>query len=271
MDVIDRGPEPRQVAIVSCIHGDERSGSQALVEVLDEVDRFEKGVKFVIANEEARQQDVRSIDEDLNRVFPGDSTADTHERRLAAELVDELAGLDVLDLHTTVSYDEPVAFVKGWTNATKRLAISTGVPRVVDVETEDGSDDFFAGSLIEAIGGVAVECGLKQSDKAVRNAKTVVRDFLAARGVLPEPVELPDSVQVFRLIDRVDEPTFGFTATNFERVPKDTVYARDGDDRLLAERTFYPVLMSTEGYDEVLGYRAEKVSTLNPRREDTTR
>lgn len=268
MEVICRGPEPYQFAVVCCLHGNERSGKVAINELTADFEGYKKGVKFIIANERAFEQEVRDIDDDLNRVFPGDPSADSHEKQLAAELLAEIQGLSVLDLHATVSYDEPVAFVNKLTPATKRLALTTGVSKVVDVETDETSDKYFAGSLIEQVEGVAVECGLRGHAETIQKTKTVVRTFLAANGVIPDEPELPERVSFFRLIERVDRPEYRFTATNFERVSEGEQYAETGDDVLVAEQDFFPVLMSTEGYDDILGYKARKLFEIVPNGSD---
>ena len=40
---------------------------------------------MIVASERALNRNERCVTADLNRVFPGDPTAETHERRLAAE------------------------------------------------------------------------------------------------------------------------------------------------------------------------------------------
>jgi len=260
--VITRGPEPYRVAVVCCLHGDEHSGKVATTELLEELETFQQGVKFVVANEAALDRGERYVDEDLNRVFPGDRTADSHERRLAAELLEELRGLDVLDLHETVSSPTPVALVDGLSETSRRLSLATGVPNVADLQPESG-ERFFPGSLLEHVRGVAVECGLRGRPETVRNAKRAVRTFLATRGIVPAEVEYPSTVSVFRLFDRVTGTGYAFAGTNFELVATGEVYAEANGEELVADRPFYPVLMSTDGYDDLLGYRAEKLCEIS--------
>jgi hypothetical protein len=55
------------------------------------------------------------------------------------------------------------------------------------------------------------------------------------------------------------EGDWRFKAENFELVEKGEVYAVKEGEKLEAEEDFYPVLMSTNGYNGQLGYKAEKI------------
>lgn len=261
MRVVRRGPPPYRFAVVYCLHGNERFSKEAVDEILSEAEEFDKGVKFVFANERAYDENTRYIDEDLNRAFPGDRDSDSHEKRLAARLMDELEGTTVLDLHSTVSYGKPVAFIAGRSEERVRLALKTGVSKIVDVAREDGSN-FFAGSLVEYLDGVAVECGKRGEYATKAQSKRVVENFLTLNGVTTYSIDQPDSVSLYRIVDRVDRPGFEFTAENFTAVSEGETYAVNGGEELEAERDFYPILMSSTGYDDTLGYRGEKVDEI---------
>ncbi|MCO8243062.1 succinylglutamate desuccinylase/aspartoacylase family protein [Haladaptatus sp. AB643] len=245
------------LAVVACLHGNERCGKTAVERVLAEKPSFSRAVRFVLANEEAIAEDVRFIDEDLNRAFPGDSNGKTHESRLAAELLPELDGCGVLDLHSTESQPEPFALVTRLNDRTKRLARATGVGRVVDIS-------YLAGGLIDYVDGVAVECGYRGSERAERNAERVLRNFLGEMDAL-DTLSDDGSPELYRVFDAVEGANYEFVGENFVRVAEGEVFARREDDRaseLRADRPFYPVLMSTDGYDEMVGFRAERVGKL---------
>lgn len=63
-----------ELALVACLHGDERCGETAVERVLAEKPALKRSVRFVVANEEAIAANDRYVDEDLNRAFPGDPT-----------------------------------------------------------------------------------------------------------------------------------------------------------------------------------------------------
>jgi len=250
MKVRTLGDGDPTLAVVACLHGDELCGKRAVERLLDADPTVSEPVSLVIANEPAVDAGERYLDEDLNRAFPGDPEGDTRESRLAADLLAELDGTPVLDLHATVSQPEPFGLVHDLTATTARLARATGVDHVVDVS-------YVAGGLISHVPGVAVECGLKGSPAAAENAIEILKRVLACTGVTDDECRESDP-EVFEIVDVVEGGDWAFLGTNFERVDAGEVYARRDDERLRAEESFYPVLMSTDGYEDVLGYRARR-------------
>jgi hypothetical protein len=243
------------VAVVAAIHGDEPCGVRAIERLLARDPTFTRPVAFVVANERALRQGRRCLDEDLNRAFPGSPTADTHEGRLAAALLEELEGHEVVTLHASTATPDPFALVQRLDATTRRMACGTGVERVVDISHVDGGLEAF-------VDGVAVECGLMGTDAAARTALEVLEQFLVSRDALPGtlPTVGPD---LFCVFDRVSGPDLSFLGANFERVDAGEAFARRPDgDLVRADEPFYPVLMSTEGYDDMLGFRALRVGTL---------
>jgi len=244
-----------ELAVVSCLHGDEQCGKSAIESLLAERLTFERPVTFVVANEAAVGANVRFVDEDLNRAFPGDPDGDTYESRLAAELMAELREKQVLDLHSTQSHPDPFALVDGLDEASARLARTTGLERLVDI-------GHVSGGLIGEVDGVAVECGYVGTATAARNAERVLRNFLGVTGALDVPAEESDP-DVYRVTDVVEGRDFEFVGQNFQQVPEGTVFAHRDDESLRADEPFYPVLMSTGGYDEMIGFKAERVGRLS--------
>ncbi len=258
MHVYTLGDGDPDTAIVAGVHGDEVCGVAA-------VDRFRssditvrKPVKLIVANEEALELGERYVDTDLNRAFPGNPDSSLHEERLAHRLVEELSGLSaVLDLHSTQSYDQPFAVVSTLNTATASLIPATGVEHVADFSALGGN------SLIDHCDGVVVECGLTGSDQAAENAYQVMMNFLAAHGVIDRRFTMTDPA-LYRITDRVPkEANYTLAVENFERVENGQMYAHGETGELVADEPFYPVLMSENGYSDILGFRAEKMGTLS--------
>lgn len=256
------GDGPPEVAVVGGIHGDEPCGFHAVETLLAERPAVERPVKFVAANEEARELSARYVDEDLNRAFPGDPDADTHEGRLAARLAEELAGTTVLSLHSTQSYRGMFALVDELGGFERDVCPRLSVDAVV--ETGPFSD----GRLFTVVDDlVEVECGYQGSEAARENAVTVTHEFLRATGVLPgdsptQQVELP----VYRLTEPVPKAAaeaYEVFASNFKRVAAGEAYALADEAEYVADEPFYPVLMSPYGYEDVFGYAADKVDVLD--------
>jgi predicted deacylase len=278
MRIVELGEGTPEVAVVGAIHGDEPCGARAVDRLAAEAPAVSRPVKLVVANEEALDRAVRYVDEDLNRAFPGDAEATSHERRLAHDLVRELRDCTTLALHSTQSTAQPFALVER-VGAVAR-SVCPSLPVDVVVETAGFSE----GRLVEHPHTVEVECGLQGTEAAAENAYDLARGFLAATGALARrgdggtdaatgagPVDdatgaPPGGVQVYRLLDPIPkEPAESYEVfvDNFERVEAGASFAAAGDDHLRAERSFYPVLLSAYGYEDIFGYAGEHLGTLD--------
>jgi hypothetical protein len=61
------------------------------------------------------------------------------------------------------------------------------------------------------------------------------------------------------VFETVEGRGYEFFGSNFQKIEDGQKYAeRDGED-VIAEQDFYPVLMSTDGYKDMLGFKAEKI------------
>lgn len=255
MKIIRRGDGEPEHAIVACVHGDELCGKRGIDQFLDTDPTFLKPVKFILANEAAMAAGTRFVDEDLNRCFPGNPEGDTHEKRLAAALSAELDGCAFIDLHSTRSSPKPFALVGRVDDTTVQLVRATGLSPLVDI-------GYVSRGMIGYVGGVAIECGLLGSDGAAENAADVIANFLAATGVVDGEYELSDPT-LFKVFNQVTGSEYEFIAENFELVERGETFARREEARLVADEEFYPVLMSTDGYDETVGFQADRLGTLS--------
>ncbi|QHS17877.1 M14 family metallopeptidase [Halopenitus persicus] len=266
MRVLELGDGRPEIAVVAAIHGDEPCGPRAVDRLLADEEEYERPVKLIVANEEALAAGERYLETDLNRVFPGDPDADTHEGRLAHRLTSELTGCTTLALHSTQSYAEPFAVIDTMDE------VARGVAPHLPVEVVVQTDAFTEGRLIEHPHTIEVECGLQGTDEAADNAYWLVRAFLAATGALSAPGAdgVVDAggrkdVDVFRLDDRIPKPPadeYEVFAHNFERVAAGERFAAADGESIVAEEPFYPVLLSAYGYEREFGYAAEYVDTF---------
>ncbi|CAI49793.1 AstE domain protein [Natronomonas pharaonis DSM 2160] len=261
MRVETLGDGEPEVAIVGGIHGDEPCGPAAVEALLDAAPDVERPVKLVVANEKALARGVRYVDEDLNRAFPGDPDADTHEGRLAHELLGEIRGCEILSLHSTQSYPEPFALVD------ERDGYARSVCSYLSVEALVETAQYSGGRLIAYPGVVELECGLQRSTAAAKNAEALAREFLVAVGALSGGGEQTrhHPLPIFRLDKQIPKPeadTYEVFVENFERVAEGDAFAAADGERLVAEWPFYPVLLSAYGYRNVFGYAGELVGRL---------
>lgn len=252
MEVTKLGEGEAEYVIVGSVHGDEPCGKKAIKRFLESNYELNEPVKFIVANEEALEQNQRFLDTDLNRSFPGDSSSDNHEERLAAEIFKEIEGKKVVDIHTTRSYPDPFATFTDLNEATRKLLGSSGVDNAVLFPEESGT-------LHEQTDGIVVETGYQGTEEAVDNAYDIIVNFLAAEGVIEEDFQRsdPDIYQYYETVDG----DWTFTAENFVKVVKGEIFGERENEKLEAEEDFYPVLMSTDGYEGKLGFKARKIET----------
>ncbi|MCJ7429147.1 MAG: succinylglutamate desuccinylase/aspartoacylase family protein [Candidatus Nanohaloarchaeota archaeon QJJ-5] len=254
METIQHGDGDPALSIVACLHGDEKAG-RAIITQLDD-HSFSKPVQFVIANQRAMEQDQRYIDTDLNRAFPGDPDADTHEDQLAASILDTVAGTTVIDLHTTPSTGTACCVIAGTDPTTERLCHGSGLEHVIDIGYESGG-------LIQHVTGISIECGRRGTKKAIEQGTKTVRNLLRAEGYLDGPAEHTDPAcfQITGEIDRIEDPDVH--VTDFTQVEPGETIASNETVSLNANTSFYPVLTATDGYEQRLGYRAQHRGRLS--------
>lgn len=262
MRVETLGDGEPEVAIVGGIHGDEPCGPAAVEALLDVDLEVDRPVKLIVVNELACEQGVRYVDEDLNRAFPGAPDAETHEGRLAHDLLAETRGCEVLSLHSTQSYGEPFALVDELDGHARSLCPYLSVEAVVETAGYSG------GRLIDYPNVIEVECGIQGSDAAAENAKTLSQEFLVATGALSDERGLPRNhpIPVFQLTQRISKPTdaeYEVFVENFTRVSEGERFAAIDGEPVYADRPFYPVLLSAYGYQTDFGYAGDLVGRLD--------
>lgn len=250
MNVKVIGDGEPEYAVIGLLHGDEPCGKKAIEKFLSEKRDFRKTVKFIIANERAFEQDKRFLEADLNRSFPGDAESSKYEERLAAEIMDEIKGLKVFDMHSTRSYEGPFCTLSNIDEQNLEFCRKAGAENIVYFPQE-------AGTWAEYENGIILETGIQGTEKAAETSYKALVNFLAAEGVIEEDYTLSDP-ELFVYQETV-EGNWEFIGENFQKVRKGEVYARNGDKELKAEEDFYPVLMSTNGYEGQLGFKAERV------------
>lgn len=253
IDYLGEG-EP-EVAVVAAIHGDETSGVVALERLLRIDPPVDRPVKLVtVANELAYERDQRYADADLNRPLD-DVPDDAHEHAVAEQLRAELRGYSVLSLHSTESTDEPVAFTVDVTDDTEELVRRLPTKRLVATSgLLEGRPVADVTDLLE------VEVGRFGTQAAVENAFRIVLAYLTAMGVLPGTT-LPCDIEVYEMTDEIAKPPateYETLVDNFDRVNPGEAFARaDGRD-VTASETFWPVVFSADGYDDIFGFKSKR-------------
>ncbi len=263
MRCITRGSGDPTVAVVGGIHGDEPAG-EAVVDRLVEADLELAGtVKLVVANERALDANVRYTECDLNRSFPGNRDADAYEARLAAEVYDAVADADaVLALHTSHSLPPPFAIYSRLTPSIRRTV--TGMP--IDYAVDSSA---LRGTTLDSVhpGTVSIEAGVQGSDEAVSFGMLASLAFLRAHGVLVDGPPLYTSVRRIKAHEEVTKGggTPRLYYRNFQRIPKDTLYAEDDEvSYRTTDANTVLVLASEHGYEDIFGLRGEYDGIIEP-------
>jgi len=235
-------------AVLYCVHGNEPCGKLAVDRIIHEEPEIKKPVKLVFANEKAFQQGVTHIDEDLNRVWHPQKQ-ETHEEKLAKKIQKEIKGKTVLDIHSSFSHPEAFGLKTRDSEIVDQQMEKLGLKQSADIGPVYDSQ-------IQDTNRIAVECGYTRSQQAIENAYNVVKNFLKANQIIEGTAKDRKPCQ-YRIHSKVEETGYQFTRKNFQRIEKGETYAIKGKEKLKASEEFYPVLMSTTGYDNMIGFKAK--------------
>ena len=249
------------VAAVGGIHGDEPCGVRAIERFLElgPVDEVQRPVKLIVANERALDAGTRYVEGDLNRLFPGDPDSDTYEERLAHDLWEEIRECTTLGFHSTVSFDEPFGTLADLTPA------KADIMRALPLSHAADFTGVVSGRSVNLPKFVNVEAGYQGSDAAADNAYDCLLAYLRATDVLPgDPEPTPTThYGVRRTLEKAPGTTYRVHVENFERVAPGTAYATTGTgEELTAEAEFWPVLLSANGHNALLGYAADRTGEI---------
>jgi hypothetical protein len=98
-----------KVLVIGGMHGNETLGIELVKSFqADPVDN----VDVLVANEEAIAKNVRFVEQDLNRSFPGDVTSKQYELQRAAEIIEACKNYDIVfDFHNTYCSDNDCSFL----------------------------------------------------------------------------------------------------------------------------------------------------------------
>ncbi len=190
-DTHQTGPH---VLILGAVHGNETAGSQALHEIIRQIQNKElsllKGsVTFIpVVNEKAKALDARFADENLNRVIKFHPNPITNEQKIANLLIKEIEKADVLlDLHSThCPEDEAFAFIDYPTEKNlqflKIIPVKTalaGWPLIYKNNPE--IDNFCTEEYAyqHGVSALTLECGYHKSPQAIQLAQTAILNTLS--------------------------------------------------------------------------------------------
>ena len=181
--------------ILAAVHGNETAGTQACFRIIDE---FNRGALRLtgghltlvpVCNPEAYRKDVRSIDENLNRVIKMHDIPQSYEQRLANEICPLIRSHRfTLDLHSTHCVgDVPFAFCDYPDDYNRKVIEALPVDYVLEGWPEIYGrqaqiQDFSTEQCAHVYGNTAttLECGYHKEPKAAELAYRAIIGALTA-------------------------------------------------------------------------------------------
>lgn len=230
--------------VVACTHGNEKYG-------LETVRNLSLSVDFLIGNPEAVKKNVRFVDSDLNRIFPGKENGNIEEKR-AFELIGKLKEYDfVIDLHSCSQACEVFGIITKPSLEKIEFAKQIGLKKLVIM-----FEGFASGkSLIDFCKcGISLEVGSHERRENAGESVHLINNFLDGENK-NEEIEI---FEIFELIKRKGEISF---LENFREIKKgDLIMIGSNGERQLAETDFFPILANESEYKEVLCLAGRKVN-----------
>lgn len=206
-----------RIALVCCVHGNERYGLEVFSYFHDHLPEY-PGLKIILAHEKALSANVRFIETDLNRSFPG-KVDGSLEEQLATEILREIADIPlILDVHTTTSDIALVPFVTALIPATQRAIRFINSQEVILVPPPLGAHSLIGNS----IAGVSLEYGnaFASRPETLRETLHLVETLLSSN-ILP-----PQERTVFTITGNIPNTvSLPPDATNFSFIPEANSYA----------------------------------------------
>jgi len=237
----------KQVLFTVGVHGDEQSPVIVAKSILGKDN-------FLIGNPRALKKNVRYIESDLNRSFPGNPGGTIEERR-AGQLVEKLERYKrVVDFHTATCATSPFVITTKITQRHMALASKTGVGKIVLMSREFGAGK----SLIDFVPvGISIESGREKSAKTKEVIEKIMLQILNK-----EPSKKKTVIyEVFDCLKKSNKSEFLSPEIHpFKLITKGDQITNLG---LKAKTDFYPVLPRSKNYPNFLCLMARKVNLLD--------
>jgi len=223
------------VLILGAIHGNEVAGPIALQRLIEDITSGKVVLKkgrltlVPVCHEQANRQNVRQIDENLNRVMHPHKNPQTCEQKLANELCPLIEQHDILlDLHSThCQGDMPFAFCDYPLLKNVKIIdvldvdyVLLGWPEIYQAGTEisDYSTERYAYECHRA--GITLECGYHKEPKAAEVAYKAVLNVLAMLGMIDGNTPLSRAKTFIRLTSYIVKKKAGQLCQNYKHLDK---------------------------------------------------
>ena len=187
------------ILFLGAIHGNEPAGSKAIYMVLEKfaskaLTPLKGSVSFIpVSNPKAFENNIRYIDENLNRIIKKYNTPKTNEQQIANELVEHIAQADVIiDLHSTfcplgepfIFSDYPDEMADKISSALNIKYIIKGWPQIY--ATSSTIQDLTTGACAQSFGKtcLTIECGHHYAESSIQTAYYSIMNTLLCLNIL---------------------------------------------------------------------------------------
>lgn len=234
-----------EILFIVHTHGNEPAPFQAIQNVIKHKGReyFDAHADFVVANPIATEKNVRFIDADLNRIYPGNINSLLYEERRAVEVLEIAKKYKyVIDIHTTVSDSGIFTIVSKPTQNNLKLAKQLSLDKIVIWESTSGRPTGPITSYLE--NAVGIECSTYY-ERYMRDLEGAISDTI---DVLSEHKTFNAPKEIYKVIGSISSDTHILSET-------------PSDFRALKYENgiVYPLLCNQ--YRDKLCYIMEKIST----------
>lgn len=228
----------QKILFVVASHGDEPIGLNAVKELkkLKNISKFD----YIIANPQALKKNVRFIDSDLNRIYPG-KLKGNNEERIADRILKYVQRKNydcVVDLHGTISRTGVFAIITKLNKKTLKLALMFGVNKIV-IWPESGESCGSLSTFMKC--GIEIESGPKDSIAALKKLKNILIEFLDNSGKVMDMKSKLKEKEFYTVIGKIKKPVNGITFRDWEKT-----------------KNFYPLFVGQ--YEGIACYKLKKVN-----------
>lgn len=173
------------VLFLGAIHGNEPAGPKAIYMVLEKfaskaLTPLKGSVSFIpVCNPQAFDNNVRQIDENLNRIIKKYDTPKTYEQQIANELVEHIKEADIIiDLHSTLCpLGEPFIFSDYPNEMADKISSALNIKYIIkgwpEIYADNSSiQDLSTGACAQNFGKtcLTIECGHHYSENTIQTA-----------------------------------------------------------------------------------------------------
>jgi succinylglutamate desuccinylase len=234
----------KKTLFVVASHGDESVGLRT-IEKLSKKTR--KKINYLVGNPEALKNNVRFVDSDLNRVYPGKFKGNIEEKIAYnnLKLIRKIKYDYVIDLHGTVSKTGIFVIITNLSLKNLFLASMLKIKKIViwpDSKESSGSLSTFTKC------GLEIECGPKNSTKIIKRLENILTKF----------INNTDSEE--KIKEKIKEKEFYIISGKINKGKK-VLKLKD----FKRNKDFYPVFVNQ--YEGILCYKLKKINYAEIKKE----